>query len=138
MSRLVACKEIIDDVSKRLKDKKGDEYKELKELGKATKDSIEALMTMMVGPDNSKKQGIVRSPDPNVNTYLFTARRYIGSGLHAPGATEERVMEHARTAVADAIEKVNAFFTDQWPAYRNKVEATDLSPFKDYEPIDIK
>jgi hypothetical protein len=135
MDRLRTSKTIVDDVSKRAKEKKGEEYKELKDMNKAIKDSIESLMTIIVGPDNSKKQGIVRSPEPTVNSYLSTARRYLRSGLHAPGATEERLIGHARDAAKDAIEKVNKFYNKDWPRYREMVESADLSPFKDYEPL---
>jgi hypothetical protein len=137
MNRLVTSKTIVSDISKRVKEKKGDEYKELKDMNKAMKDSIESLMTMMVGPDNSDRQGIVRSPDPTVNTYISTARRYLRSGLHAPGSTEERLIGHARDAVKDAIEKVNIFYSEVWPKYRAKVESSDLSPFKDYTPLEF-
>jgi len=137
MSRLVDSKEIVDDVTKRIKEKKGDEFKELKDANKAMKDSIEALMTKMVGPDNSRRQGIVRSPKPTVNTYVRTAQRYLRSGLHAPGATEERLIGHAEEAVKEIVAEVNKFFTEDWSKYKTMVEEADLSPFKDYEPIGI-
>lgn len=135
MTQLVEAKEIIGNIDKQLKDRNGDEYDSLKSLGKATKKSIDALMDEIVGPDNSGKQGIIGSKERSVNNYLFTARRYIGSGTHAPGATEQRTLEHVDTVIKPVIEKVNTFFAEEWPKYRQYSESVDLSPFKDYEPI---
>ncbi len=137
MTRLVESKQIIDDITKQMKDKKGDEYNSLKDLNKSMKDSIEALMVEFVGPDNSKKQGIVGTKDPSINNYLFSARRYISSGIHKPGETEDRVLKHVDGVLKPALEKVNAFYQTAWPEYKKQVELVDLSPFKDYEPLKL-
>lgn len=135
MIRLVESKIIIDDISKQLKERKGDEYKSLKDSNKAMKDSIETLMAKFVGPDNSKKQGIMGAKERSVNNYLFTARRYLGSGIHQPGATEERVLDHVDIILKPALEEVNTFYQTAWPEYKKQVESVELSPFKDYEPL---
>jgi len=136
-NRLVESKELIENISKQVKDKKGDEFKSLKELNKATKTSIDSLMDIIVGPDNSKKQGIAGSKDRSISSYLYTARRYIGSGTHTPGVTEERVVNHVDEVIKPILEGVNAFYENEWPQYRKEVETVDLSPFKDYEPIKL-
>ncbi len=137
MTQLVESKEIVENISKQIKDKEGDEFKSLKELSKNTKTNIDSLMDIIVGPDNSKKQGIAGSKERSIS-YLFTARRYLGSGIHAPGETEERAVQHVDDMIQPILEGVSVFYENEWPVYRKEAESVDLSPFKDYEPIKLK
>ncbi len=137
MDQLKESKETIESISKQMKDKEGDEYKALKDLSKSTKSAIDSLMDIIVGPDNSKKQGIVGSKDRSISSYLFTARRYLRSGTHNPGPTEERVVQQVDVMIKPILEGVNSFYETAWPDYRKEVEEIDLSPFKDYDPIKL-
>ncbi len=137
MDQLKESKETIESISKQMKDKEGDEYKALKDLSKSTKSAIDSLMDIIVGPDNSKKQGIVGSKDRSISSYLFTARRYLRSGTHNPGHTEERVVQQVDVMIKPILEGVNSFYETAWPDYRKEVEEIDLSPFKDYDPIKL-
>lgn len=138
MLRLVESKELVEDYTKKMKEKDKDGFKDLIDRSKVVKDSIESLMIPFVGEDNSKKQGIVRSPVPSVSSRFGTASYYVGSALDRPGTTEERLVQQAEEKLAEAIDKVNRFYAEDWPAYRQEIEKADLSPFKNYEPLQNK
>lgn len=135
MKRLRESKAIVEDYIKEMKKKDEDGFKDLIESSKAVKDSIEALMIPIVGKDNSDNEGIIRSPIPSISSRLGTAGFYVGSSLEKPGDTEERLVKQAEEKLAEAVEDINAFFTNDWKKFKESVEGIDLSPFKDYEPL---
>ena len=133
--RLVQSKEIADEYIKKMKEKDEKGYKELIDKSKAVKDSIESLLIPFVGEDYSDKQGIIRSPNPDIGDRLGTASYYIETSLEAPGATEKRLVEQAEKELDGALKKVNEFYNTEWTDYRKEIEKLEFSPFKDYEPL---
>lgn len=128
---------IVNEYSGKLKDKKGDEFKAAKDLNKGTKEKIDLLLDEVFGKE-SDVQGIFRSPDPTVTTYLFRASRYIDSCEGVPGSTEQRLMKQAEEKVNAVIEKINEFFANDWSAYKTEMLKLDLNPFEEYEPVPVK
>ena len=133
--RIVEAKEIVDFYTKQMKEKDKELFEEEIKNSKAMKDSLEALIVPFVGEDNSKKQGIIRSPKPDIGDRIGNASYYAGSSLEAPGKTEERLQKQASEALTAQIAEVNKFFDNEWKSYREKMEQLDLSPFKDYEKL---
>ena len=119
-----------------MKEKDKDGLKEMIEEAQTIKDSIDQLMIPFVGADNSKKQGIIRSPIPSISSRFGTARSYVSSSLQVPGPTELRLVEQAEAKLKEAIKAVNDFYTNEWSEFRTKAEKLDLSPFKDYSPLE--
>ncbi len=132
--RLSESLKIVNDYESELKGKKGNEFKSGRDLVKSVKDSITSLQDEMFGRQ-SRGQASPRDPNPNLSRYLSNAYRYIRSGYHAPGETEERVYGHFGGELETMIDKVNEFYSTVWPEFRSEIEKLDLSPFKDYEPL---
>jgi hypothetical protein len=53
----------------------------------------------------------------------------------APGPQEEALMKNADAMINSAVTTINTFHDKHWKAYRQFVEGTRVSLFKDYEPI---
>jgi photosystem II stability/assembly factor-like uncharacterized protein len=134
--RLVESIAIAEGFMKKMKDLDKEKFKEQIELSKAMKDSLNAFFTPLMGEDNSKKQGIIRSPIPSIRGRIGTASFYAGSSSQAPGDTELRLAKQAEDELGAYIEKINAFYDADWKTYRAEMEKVELSPFKDYEKID--
>ena len=137
MSALRKSDQIIDDILKQLKGREGEDYDSLKKLSKSVKDSVKVLVDALLGPE-SDKQGIVRSPDPTVMSYIRQSQMYLGSSLSMPGATENQLMENAKGKLTPWLNKVNAFYTSTWSDYKQHVAAVDLSPFKDIPKFELE
>lgn len=135
MDRLKDARKIVEEYESKIKKKDKEKYEELLEESKVLKDTIEALMVPFVGEDNSEEEGIIRSPVPSVINRLGTASYYIVTSLEKPGPTQERLVKQAEEKLTEAAKAVDSFFIDVWPDYKEKIEALDLSPFKDYEPL---
>jgi len=136
MAQLRQSNKAIEGILKNIKDRKGSDYDSLKKSSKTVQDSIKTLVDELLGKE-SKKQGIVRSPNPNIMTYYGNARRYMGSSLQLPGPTEERLFKQGKEKLTPWLIKVNAFYKNDWPKYEEQVKATELSPFKAIESFDL-
>jgi hypothetical protein len=133
-TRLRESLEVAEEFEKKMKEAKRDDLKSAQDKTKAIKDSINSIMDFIVGKED-KRQGLTRSSDPTTVSYIFTARRYIGSPITPINETDRRVYKQAEDRVTETLNKVNSFFEGQWKEYRTMMEGVNLSPFKDYEPI---
>ena len=134
MDRLRDSKTIVEEYEKRLRDQSADEYKAFKDMNKVMKDSINKFMDEFVGKEDNR-QGIIRSPEPNVNTMLGNARRYIGGSFDMPGPTQQRAMQQLDAHLNPVINRLNNFYNQQWVEYRKKMETLNVSIFKDYQAL---
>jgi photosystem II stability/assembly factor-like uncharacterized protein len=119
-----------------MKGKKGEEYDSLKSVTKSTQKEVKKLMDEFLG-EEIKKQGIVRSPKPNILSFYYEPMNYLGSSLKPVGATETRLMNQASAKMTPWLAKVNAFFSTDWAVYQKLVEETDLSKFEKVEEFEL-
>ena len=135
--QLVDAKDIVELAEELAKSDNRDkeDLKELNKLNKDTKKAIDDLLNMVFGkPDN--RQGITRNPEVTVMNRIFAPNRYLGGDFDGPGATERNLVRLAKEAVDDAISKINAFISNDWPAYQRAIEQANLSPFKEFKTVD--
>ena len=133
--QLAEAKEIVEDYQKRIKAKNKD--KKFDDLLKAHKDvlkKITDLQDKMFGKVD-RRQGITATEFPSTVSYLYGARRYVGSLQQMPGETEFTLMKNADAKISAVIDEINAFFKTDWPEYQKSVENVDLSPFKEIEEV---
>ncbi|MFD1162820.1 WD40/YVTN/BNR-like repeat-containing protein [Hwangdonia seohaensis] len=113
---------------------------ELKKLDKETyKDEIKAsndiikkiddLIALYLGKED-KRQGITRNPEVNINQRIRLANGYVRSRQNGLTSTENTLIEHAKNALKEGLDKTNAFFNDDWKTYKESMEIINLSPFK--------
>lgn len=105
---------------------------EITRLGKSLKDSLAVLEELYMLPEDFK--GIRRSTGMLSST-LRDASSYIRSSEGRLSGPARLVMEQAKARTSGVLERVNAFFTSDFAAYREKVEAVAYSLFKEYEEI---
>ncbi len=135
MRRLRESSEIAGDFATRLGELDKEAYKEQIDASKAIQDSIRVLMEPVIGKE-SDLQGIVSFLEVPLSSRLRSAAGYMQSSLQAPGPTEDRLMEQAEAQLKDIVNAVNEFYRSEWPEYRRSIEALDVTPFKDYEPLE--
>lgn len=137
MAQLRSSKKIANDIEAKLKDREGEVYDSLRSSTKAIKKSIKGLIDELLG-EESKKQGIVRSPKPTILSYYYSASGYMDSSLAKPGPTEERLRKQGQEKLNPWLEKLNKFYSEEWSNYQKQVEETNLSPFKEIKSFSIK
>ena len=132
--RLNETSGILDEFEKKLKEAKKPELKEAVQQTKVMRDSLNALMDLVYGKED-KRQGITMSESRTAMDYVFTASGYVGRALDPVNETDRRVMKHASDKVNAVLQRVDRFFGGPWKQYREMMEKTSLSPFKDYPPL---
>jgi photosystem II stability/assembly factor-like uncharacterized protein len=136
MDRLTEADEVCTKMQSQLKGVEGKETDSLRKTTTKLQDEIKVIREIINGK-TSDKQGITRSPfEVTTMNQLQSAQQTIGSKMVAPGAQEETMVVNAEKAVADALQKINAFFDGKWKDYRQQVEGTKVNLFKDYKPIE--
>ena len=132
--RLAESEEVLTKLQTQFRGVEGKEADSLRKATTAMQDSIKAIRGYISGTP-SDKQGITRSSDITVMTTMQTAQQYVFAKSVAPGNQEEALAKNAENMVNAALRRINAFYENNWKAYRQKVEGSKLSLFKDYQPI---
>ena len=134
VKQLVESKNTVKDFQKKMKAEAAkpaatNKYKEELKLAKEVTKKIDSVTALYLGKED-KRQGIVRSPKPNVMVRINNARRYSGSRPNGMTATEERLLKHAKDELNSALQATNAFFNNDWSGFKTKMEQVIISPFK--------
>ncbi|HEY9116991.1 MAG TPA: hypothetical protein VIN11_04140, partial [Roseivirga sp.] len=88
------------------------------------------------GVRGERGQATPRERFDNANNWLGQARRYASNRLTAPGPNEMSLKENAQQMMNEAMQLVNDFFTNEWPAFKAAYEKTNFDFFKDFsQPI---
>ena len=109
----------------------------LKDAPKAVKDSLTADIKDLkkaiaeideVYTEKEGLKGIQRNPT-NLQSKMFTARRYIGQVEGKPTQMAEVTLAQFKEGAADFIEKANAFISGDFADFRREVDEAELSLF---------
>jgi len=135
MDRLTESEEVCTKLQTELRGIEGKDADSLRKMTTKMQDEIKSIRDFINGK-TSDRQGLARNPfDVTVMSQLREAEQSIGSKMALPGTQEETMVANAEKAIADALQKINAFFEGKWAAYRSLVESTKVNLFKDYKPI---
>ncbi|MEX0289797.1 MAG: hypothetical protein AB3N14_11870 [Flavobacteriaceae bacterium] len=132
VKQLVVSKNLANKYAKELKDLDKDKYKEQMKASKDIVKAIDSVIALYLGKED-KRQGITRNPEPTVMRRIGNAGFYVGTRKTGITDTEKRLVQFAEDDLKAALEKTNTFFEEKWQGYRERIEALELSPFKETE-----
>ena len=135
--QLAESKDIAEDYLKALKKKDKDNYSDSIEQTESIIETIEDKFALFFGKEDNR-QGITSDPNVTVLERLGTAGYYVSTRQNGLTNTEHTLIKNAKSALQNALQKVNAFFEKDWSAYQSAVESIDLSPFKATEIINLE
>ncbi len=135
MDQLTESDELLTKIQSQLRGVEGKEIDSLRKSTTKMLDEIKSIRELISGK-TSTAQGITRSAEQTVMTSLQTAQQSIGSKMVAPGQQVITLIENAETAVKGIVGKINDFYNNKWPAYRQQVEGTKVNLFKEYKAIE--
>jgi photosystem II stability/assembly factor-like uncharacterized protein len=136
--QLLKAKSIVDQYSSWMTQKDKEGFKAQLKENKTMKDTLEALLEPFVGEDVSDKQGIIRTPIPDIGDRINNAYSYAAASFDQPGDTQKRLKRQAEEALKPAIEAVNEFFASEWKAFQEQISKLDLSLFEDFQAIQLE
>jgi hypothetical protein len=125
---------LVEDIQKELKEKDEDAFEEAISKSKEVADTLNRQLDLFLGAEDDR-QGITRGGPVTIRSRYSTAYNYLSNALHAPGKTENQLIEQFENALNEALDVVNEYFREEWPEYRKLIEGLDRSPFKDVEEI---
>ncbi|WP_088341985.1 VPS10 domain-containing protein [Robiginitalea sediminis] len=137
VKQLAQSKQVAEELQKTLKEKDKDGFKDEQKAAKDIVKQIDSVMALYIGKED-KRQGITRNPEMTVTTRLRNAYGYAASRPGGLTATERRLMQYAEAELKKALEATNAFFAEDWKAFRTQMETLDLSPFKETETFSME
>ena len=117
-------------------DKEG--LEEVKERSKDIKKQIKELKELILAPEDV--QGIY--VDPNIlSSKLGTLAFYLGvsnfggSFYHLPTPNQEVQIRNVEKDLDEALTKINTFFENDWPPFRESIENLNPTPFKELDEL---
>ncbi|MEW7291456.1 WD40/YVTN/BNR-like repeat-containing protein [Aquimarina sp. 2304DJ70-9] len=137
VKQLAESKEVASKYQKELQKSDKKLYKDqIKLSGDITK-KIDSVIALYIGKED-KRQGITRNPEVNVMQRIQTARRYTDSRQNGLTSTENTLIKHAKDDLNDALNKTNEFFDTHWKSYREAIEKSNISPFKQTKSFSLE
>jgi len=130
VKQLVESKNIAEKFQNDLKALDEKKYKDQIKASKDIVKQIDSVVALYLGKVD-KRQGITRNPEITVMQRIGAANGYVQSRQNGITETERKLMRFAETDLKSAIQKTNAFFVDEWEAYRTSIQALEVSPFKE-------
>lgn len=137
VKQLVESKNIATKYSKELKELDKKKYKDQIKASKDIIKQIDSVVALYIGKED-KRQGITRNPEVNVMQRLGNAGYYTETRQSGLTKTEQNLLKFAETDLNSALTKTNTFFTDKWKAYRESIQALEVSPFKETKSFNLK
>ncbi|OAB78249.1 WD40/YVTN/BNR-like repeat-containing protein [Cochleicola gelatinilyticus] len=137
VKQLVESKNTAEEFSAKLKKEDKDKYKQQLKASKEIIKKIDSVISIYIGKED-KRQGITRNPEVTVMQRLGSAGYYSGSRPNGLTQTERTLIAQAKTALNEAIERTNVFFTTDWKTYVIEMKKIELSPFKETETFTIE
>jgi photosystem II stability/assembly factor-like uncharacterized protein len=135
MDQLTDSEELLTKMQTQLKGVEGRDADSLRKSTTKIQDEIKNIREFISGK-TSTAQGITRSAEQTVLTALQTANQAIISKQVVPNAQVEAQVVLAEKAIAEAIQKINVFYSTKWGGYKAQVEGTKLNLFKEYKVIE--
>ncbi|MGB5942606.1 MAG: hypothetical protein WBG71_06965 [Leeuwenhoekiella sp.] len=134
--QLAESKATAEDYKNRLKKEDEKEYKDaIKASGEIIK-AIDKELDRYFGKQDDR-QGIVRDPEPTPLDRIGLANRYISSRPNGLTGTEKQLVQQAKEELAKVLKATNTFFDEEWPAYRDKMQAVEFDPFEEIKSFSI-
>ena len=121
-----------DKLLNALKDRKGDEFKDIKKQAGEMKKSIEAFRERVLGEDYNGPEYRMPEKQPLLTNAFFTSF-YISGSNDMPGPTQERLLTQIKAHWAELMEKANAFYDKEWKEFKEAADKIDFSPFVEEE-----
>jgi photosystem II stability/assembly factor-like uncharacterized protein len=108
--------------------------KEITELGKAMQDSLDVLEELYFLPKDFK--GIQRTND-KLGSAFWSVSSYLRVEDGRLNPSGEAKLKEVKEKTSTVLDRINAFFANDFAAYQQRVEEVEFSLFKELEPIKL-
>ncbi len=132
--QLTDAEEITKKYEAQLKDIETPIADSIRKQSKKIQEQIKTIREFISGK-KVERQGYGKVPEETVLTAYEEAMDNIKSKMVAPSQQEEMLVTKSETKMAEAIVKINTFFSTKWKDYQNLVENNKVNLFKDFKQL---
>jgi photosystem II stability/assembly factor-like uncharacterized protein len=124
------AQESVDLIAKTIPTGRSEEYRAIRSETNAVKDSLAAMMNR-ISPERPTETQRAIPADYNLRSMVTGALYSASDGFDAISTTQKATVELAEKDLNLMLVKVDLFFTTTWPAYKETILKSSISPFKD-------
>ena len=132
--RIERANRSVEVVMNHVRDRKDDAANELRRIGTDLKKSLSRVSDLFIEPQG--RQGIFRSDDQAV-ARLNNVLRSLNSTFDAPTDAQSTNFRQAEAALESALKEFNSVFTRDVAAFKQKVQAANVSIVPEGEALDV-
>ena len=135
MDRLTDAEGVANKITAQYKGVEGKEADTLRKASAKMLEEIKAIREIVNGKP-TEKQGLTRNQSEGAVSGDFSiALNTLVRKITTPGVQEETLVSNIEKRIGTTIDRINSFFAEKWKGYRELVEGTKVSLFKDYKPL---
>ncbi|MFO7615908.1 MAG: hypothetical protein R6V75_01510, partial [Bacteroidales bacterium] len=124
------AQEAADLVMKQIPAGRSDELRALREETQTVQDTLKALMHK-INPERPADNQRASPAEYNLRNQVTRAISAASSGFGELTGTQRRTVELAEIELLTMLKRIDQFFTETWPAFRQRIENAPVSLFKD-------
>ncbi|MCX6226422.1 MAG: hypothetical protein NTV01_17015 [Bacteroidia bacterium] len=130
MELIKQAQDAIDLIIKELPTGRSEEIRTLRQETNTIKDTLTAL-TSRISPERPTETQRASPAPYNLRSQVTGALSSASDGFDALSATQKTTVELAEKELKKMLDQVDLFFTTTWPAYKETISKSSISPFKD-------
>jgi photosystem II stability/assembly factor-like uncharacterized protein len=124
------AQDAVDLVAQELPSGRSEEIRNLREQTNTIKDTLAAIMNR-ISPERPTDTQRAKPAEYNLRSQVMRAMSAAADGFDALSSTQKIAVELAEKELNKNLERIDDFFTNTWPAYKELIAKSPASPFKD-------
>jgi photosystem II stability/assembly factor-like uncharacterized protein len=130
MELIKQAQEAVDLVTKELPAGRSEEVRALRQQTNTIKDTLAAIMNR-ISPERPTETQRASPAEYNLRSQVSGALSAASDGFDALSGTQKTTVELAEKELKKMLSQIDEFFTSTWPAFKETISKSSVSPFKD-------
>ncbi len=130
MEIIQQAQEAVDLITKQIPAGRSEDTRNLRQETKAVQDTLTAIMNR-ISPARATDSQRAKRSESNLRGSVTGALSAISDGFDPLSETQKRTAELAEIELNKMLARIDDFFTNTWPAYKEMIQKSQVSPFKD-------
>lgn len=130
MELIKQAQDAIDLITKELPTGRSEDVRALRQETNTIKDTLAAMMNR-ISPERPAETQRASPAEYNLRSQVTGALSSLSNGFDALSTTEKTAAQLAEKELKKLLDQTDLFFSTTWPAYKETISKSNISPFKD-------
>lgn len=130
MELIKQAQDAIDLITKEIPTGRSEELRTIRQETKTIKDTLAAMMNR-ISPERPTETQRASPAEYNLRSQVSGALSSASDGFDALSTTQKTAVELAEKELKKMLDQVDVFFTTTWPAFKETISKSSVSPFND-------